>query len=150
MTKYSVTAYTTQALAEAALEALDTTVDATIEPYSDGGLQKWVLVQRSVGVTSITQLTAPGASEWIPTGKNTHHTLTFTIAAVNTNVVMRAEGSVDGTIAFNLNSAETDTTITSNGTRSFKFEGALSHIRLNFVSESGGTDATIDAKYTGV
>lgn len=150
MAKHEVTYYDTKELAEAALELVESSIDAEIEPYEDRGVTKWALSVESHAATNITQLTAPGVSAWIATGKATMHTLVFTVAAINTNVVLRAEGSIDGVTAFNLNVAEVDTTITANGTRAFRFNGALTHIRLNFVSESGGVTATIDAKYLGV
>jgi hypothetical protein len=96
-----------------------------------------------------TQLTEPGSTTGFATPGKTDHTVAATVAAINTNVVVRVEGSVDNTSWFNLDASETDTTISSNGTRGFKFTGALAYIRLTFVSESGGTAATIDAKYLG-
>lgn len=150
MSKYEVTSYDTQAAAEAAMELLDTNVDASIEPYDAGGLQKWVLVSRGVAATTMAQLTAPGASAWIPCAGNSFHAFTFTVGAINTEVVLRAEGSVDGATAFNLSALGDDTTVSGNGSNAFTYVGAISHIRLNFVSEDGGTDATVDGKYLGV
>ncbi len=96
-----------------------------------------------------TQLTAPGSTAAFATPGKTDHTVAVTVAAINTNVVVRVEGSLDNTNWFNLDASETDTTISSNSTRGFKFTGALAYIRTTFVSESGGTAATIDAKYLG-
>lgn len=150
MSKHEVTYYDTAAAAEAALESIDSTIDAFIEPYEDRGVTKWALNVESNTSTVISQLTAPGVSAWIPTGKALYHTIAVTVAAINTNVVLRVEGSVDGTTAFNLSDTETDTTITANGTKAFVFSGALTHIRVNFVSESGGSNATVNARYLGV
>ena len=72
-----------------------------------------------------------------------------TVAAINTNVVLRAEGSIDGENFFNLSESNADTTVTANGTNAFTYRGKINYIRLRFVSESGGTDATVDAAYTG-
>jgi len=150
MAKHEVTYYDTKEDAEAALELVDSSIDAYIEPYEDRGVTKWALSVESHAATSITQLTAPGASDWIATGKASRHTIVATVAAINTNVVLRIEGSIDGTTAFNLNSSNYDTTITGNGSYGFSYNGALTHIRVNFVSETGGTDATVSAKYLGV
>lgn len=150
MAKHEVTLFDTAAAAEAALELVDSTIDAYIEPYDDRGVTKWALNVESNTATVISQLTAPGVSAWIPTGKALYHTIAVVVGSINTNVVLRIEGSIDGINAFNLNTAELDTTIAANGARAFRFSGALTHIRVNFVSESGGTDATIDAKYLGV
>lgn len=71
--------------------------------------------------------------------------ITLTIASINTNVVFRIEGSNDNTNWANLDINNQDTTFTTNGTYAFTFEGCPQRIRVNFVSESGGTAATITA-----
>lgn len=71
--------------------------------------------------------------------------ITLTIASINTNVVFRIEGSNDNTNWANLDINNQDTTFTANGTYAFTFEGCPQRIRVNFVSESGGTAATITA-----
>jgi hypothetical protein len=91
------------------------------------------------------QLTAPGATAAFSTVGYKRITAAYTVAAINTNVVLRLEGSMDGTNWFNLSSTNTDTTVTANGTNAFNVEAAVDQVRLNFVSESGGTAATIDA-----
>ena len=97
-----------------------------------------------------TQLTAPGFSEHVRCDKYIHHTIQYTIASVDTNVVLRAEGSIDGVNWFNLASDGSDVTETTNGTDAFTVTNmAIRYIRLRFVSESGGTAATIDARYIG-
>ena len=97
-----------------------------------------------------TQLTAPGnTASFACTGRK-NHTIAVTVANINTNVVVRVEGSLDGSIWGNLDYAGTDTTITSNGTSMLTAELIpLAYIRFVFVSESGGTTATIDAAYMG-
>jgi len=71
-----------------------------------------------------------------------------TVASINTNVVVRAQGSLDNSNWFNIDTDEEDVTITANGTYGIKHEGdgELVYIRLYKVSESGGTDSTIDTK----
>ena len=91
-----------------------------------------------------TTLTAAGVTDAIGVSGKVYHTVSYTIALIDTNVVMRAEGSIDDEVSyFNLSSAGTDTTHTANGTYVMTFTGKLSHIRLRFVSEAGGAAATI-------
>ena len=67
-------------------------------------------------------------------------TFQVTITSIGTNVVLRFEGSLDGTNYFNLNSAGTDTTITANGTYGYALSGCpVQYARLRLVSYSGGT-----------
>ena len=62
----------------------------------------------------------------------------ITVASIGTNVVVRAEGSLDGTNYFNLGSG--DTTITSNGTTKLIFADApVKYVRGTLVSISAGT-----------
>lgn len=59
-------------------------------------------------------------------------------AAVGTNVVIRAEGSLDGTNYFNLGSG--DTTITVSGISKLAFSDLpVKYVRATLVSISGGT-----------
>lgn len=92
------------------------------------------------------QLTAPAATSAFSMVGYTKATLAFVLASINTNVVVRAEGSLDGTNWFNLSQTNTDTTITANGTYAFNISSvACDFVRFNFVSETGGIAATIDA-----
>ena len=69
------------------------------------------------------------------------YTLIVTVASVNTNVVVRLEGSVDGT---NYAPIIANQTITANGTTSYSVSGRpVKWIRTNWVSETGGTAATV-------
>lgn len=61
-----------------------------------------------------------------------------TISGVGTNVVVRVEGSINGSSWFNLSPTNADTTITSNGTYGFSFGGKLSSTRFTLASFSGG------------
>lgn len=150
MSNINVTVYDTYNLAEAALEAIDSSIEAHIEELMIGGATKYMIIADTNVASAITQMTAPGASAWIATGKALNHTIALTVANIDTNIVVRIEGTIDGTLAFNLSNSDTDTTLTANGTYGFKHTGSLTGIRVNFVSESGGTAATIDAKYLGV
>lgn len=61
-----------------------------------------------------------------------------TVATIGTNVVVRFEGSLDGSNFFNL--AASDTTITANGTTGYSFGNfPLKAVRGRLVSISAGT-----------
>ena len=97
-----------------------------------------------------TQLTAPGNSAGFATPSLTRHSVWCTVAAINTSLVLRVEGSLDNSVWANLDSSNTDFSVTGNGTYGFTFIGLLAYIRVVFVSEVGGTAATVDAKYLGM
>jgi hypothetical protein len=61
----------------------------------------------------------------------------------STNVVVRIELSNDGINWLNANVNDLDTTFTSSGTYGFTLNSVFQFIRFNFVSESGGSNATI-------
>lgn len=103
----------------------------------------------SEGDYAFTQLTAPGATDPLEVKSLKYHTLAYVITSINTNVVLRAEGSIDGTNWFNLDGQNTDVTVSSNMTDAFVFFGNLSYIRGLFVSETGGTAAKVDFRYSG-
>jgi len=95
---------------------------------------------------SFTQLTAAGSTDSVKVIGCKNFIYQYTIASINTNVVVRAEGSLDNTNWFNLDTDDADTTQTANGTYAFQHDGdgELCYTRFTFVSESGGTAATID------
>jgi hypothetical protein len=103
----------------------------------------------SEGDYGFTQLTAPGATGDLEVKSLKYHSLAYTITAIDTSVVLRAEGSLDGTNWFNLSADDSDTTELSNKTNAFIFVGNLSYIRGRFVSETGGTAAKVDFRYSG-
>jgi len=63
----------------------------------------------------------------------------FRVRDISTNVVIRAEGSLDGREWFNLDAGDEDYTIAANGIYSMIYRGYVSFVRLNFVSLSGGS-----------
>lgn len=97
-----------------------------------------------------TQLTAPGNSAGFATTGLTRHSVWCTVAAINTSLVLRVEGSIDNSAWANLDCNNTDFSVTGNGTYGFTFLGLLGYIRVVFVSEVGGSAATVDAKYLGM
>jgi len=91
-------------------------------------------------------LTAPANGSAVQVAENdlfstTSYSLLTTVANINTNVVVRLEGSIDGTdYATIIN----NTTYTGNGTFSLNVTGIpMKFVRPVFVSESGGTAATV-------
>jgi hypothetical protein len=91
-------------------------------------------------------LTAPGTSDvtlvQLGDSFNTrNYTLFVTVAAINTLVVVALEGSIDGT---NYSKIIANTTISANGTTHYNIANhPVKYIRPNFVSETGGTAATV-------
>jgi len=70
------------------------------------------------------------------------------IAAITTSLVVRLQGSLDNENWFNASEEDGDCTYTANGAYAIRYDGKgeIRYIRLYFVSETGGTDATIDIK----
>jgi len=93
-----------------------------------------------------TALTEPGLGTTVEVGVNDlcstrAYTLIVTVATINTNVVVRLEGSIDGT---NYAPIIADQTITGNGTTVYSVgDRPVKYVRPRFVSESGGTAAVV-------
>ena len=91
-------------------------------------------------------LTAPGTADTtlVQLGDNfntRNYTLFATVAAINTNVIVALEGSIDGT---NYSKIIANQTITGDGTTHYNIANhPVKFIRPSFVSESGGTAATV-------
>ncbi len=69
------------------------------------------------------------------------YTLIVTVASINTNVKVTLEGSIDGT---NYGIIIAEKTITANGTTVYNVANTpVRWIRPRFVSENGGTAATV-------
>jgi len=69
-----------------------------------------------------------------------------TIASITTNVIYRLQGSLDGVNWFALDSVDITKTADSTYSVNYTGSGQIVFIRLYWVSESGGTSATIDVK----
>ena len=91
-------------------------------------------------------LTAPasGVSTLVQLGEeiNTrNYTLFTTVSNINTNVIVALEGSIDGT---NYSKIISNQTITANGTTHYNVANhPVKYVQPVFVSESGGTAATV-------
>lgn len=89
-------------------------------------------------------LAAPGVSDSISFAGWERLSCAYTVAAINTSVTVRVEGQiVDGGEWVSLHASRTDDTVTANGTYLLTWEGCAHAVRLRFVSEAGGTAATI-------
>lgn len=95
-------------------------------------------------------LTAPGTTSAKECAGYVKHTIQLKVADINTSATVRVEGSLNGEEWFNLDAADSDVTITTDGVYGMFFEGTLGYIRFRFVSEEGGTDAVLTAIYLGV
>lgn len=94
-------------------------------------------------------LSAPGNGTAVTVEDFENWTLAYTVATINTNVIVKPQGSLDGTNFFDLAASATQT---ANGTYAFTFTGqtpACKVARLNWVSEAGGTAATITTNFAG-
>ena len=93
-----------------------------------------------------TQLTSVGTGTSLAVTQNNFfatksYTLIAVVASIGTNVVVRLEGSIDGT---NYAPIIADKTITSNGSHAYNVNGMpVKFIRANFVSKNGGSP-TVD------
>ena len=93
-----------------------------------------------------TQLNATGTTAAQDVTQFNYLTYQYKVASIGTSIVVRMEGSVDGTNWFNLSPTNTDTTITANGTYAFIASGvALYRVRFNLVTITGGTP-TVDVR----
>jgi len=99
---------------------------------------------------NFTQLKAVGETDSLNVIGMSYHTFKYKIASINTNVVLRFEGSDDSTDWFNLDDNRIDITETANGTyKKHKPNFRCDYVRGYLVSESGGSDVTVDIVYIG-
>ena len=102
-------------------------------------------LQKNLYVAS-TGLTAPGSGfayviDLPNRSAPLNYSLFVTVASINTNVVVRLDGSVDGT---NYAPVVAGQTITGNGTYFYGLQNTpLKNVQPVFVSESGGTAAVV-------
>ena len=91
-----------------------------------------------------TTLTAPGDGSVLQVVENNffateNYTLIVTVAEIDTNVIVRLDGSIDGTNYAPIIAAQT---ITTNGSFSYSVSGRpVKFIKPVFVSESGGDNS---------
>jgi hypothetical protein len=86
-----------------------------------------------------TTLTSAGVTADVPSIGAEDFVIAVTTASIGTNVIVRIEGTIDGTNYFNCDYGG-DTTVTSNSTVAFSIQNApIQSIRGRLVSVSGGT-----------
>ena len=116
----------------------------TKDPYKRDGRRK--LFQDTIFDTS-TQLTAPGNGSEVQVAVNNYfatssYTLFVKVAAINTNVKVALQGSLNNSDWADIIA---DQTISANGNYFYSVTGRpVKYIRPVFVSEAGGTAATVD------
>lgn len=128
------------------------TTSGTVTEANSGSIKTAVEVLSGYALKtdSPAQLTAAGSTTGFLCSGCSVHTMYALVAAINTSVTLRVEGSFDNSNWTNLNVDGLDTLITGNGSYIFNYVGALKYIRGTFVSEVGGTDVTVDFDYLGV
>ena len=96
-------------------------------------------------------LTTPSTTAAINAVDNVSHGFQYITTGVSTNVIVRSEGSLDGSNWFMLDDNGTPLTITSNTNKyEFKSNAPLGLVRVTWVSKSGaGTTPNIGVYYRG-
>ena len=92
-----------------------------------------------------TTLTAPGLGTLLKVAENNlfatkDYTLITVVANIDTNVIVRLDGSIDGT---NFAPIISNKTITADGPHCHHIRMPVKWVRPRFVSESGGTSAEV-------
>jgi hypothetical protein len=101
-------------------------------------------------VKSFDQIAAVGVTDAIQINGLANHTFQVTTADIDTNVIIRLEGSLDNSNWGNIAADGADETITTDGTTLFSRSNLpLEYVRVRFVSESGTTTPTVDVAYAG-
>lgn len=109
----------------------------------------------TVKITGITQLTAPGNTAKVNVSEYSLYGYSFTVAAINSSVLVCLYGSIDETnyAVLPLDSgpvpgaaaiSNNQVTVTANGTYLIYSSAPVIDFYFSFVSESGGSAATID------
>jgi hypothetical protein len=105
---------------------------------------KWTLVKSTYHSIIFDKLVAPGATIGVETWKYNTNNFQFTILTINTSVTVRIEISNDNLTWVNVDPNDNDIIKTTNGTYAISVNIPGRYMRFVFVSEVGGTDATID------
>jgi hypothetical protein len=89
--------------------------------------------------STATALTATGTTSDVPSVGAEDFVIQVNVSSIGTSVVVRIEGTLDGTNYFNCD-AGGDTTITANGSTAFSLQNVpLRAIRGRLVTITGGT-----------
>jgi hypothetical protein len=115
------------------LALLKVSEDGTLQTSASGGAGS------ADAVISETALTAPGSTTARSMLGYNQLTYQVDVSGIGTSVVVRVEGNLLGGTYVNLSTANTDTTITANGSYLFTFDGKLGNTRFTVVAINGGT-----------
>ena len=97
---------------------------------------------------TFVQLIAPGVTAAVDASEVNNHVFQIKVAAINTSVDVNIEGSLDGTNYFQIKAA--DVQYIANGAYYISENDLqVKFVRFSFVSEVGGTAATLDVVYLG-
>lgn len=88
---------------------------------------------------------APGYSDTLIMYGCWDSNIAYTIALINTNVVVQLEGSNNNSDWFSLSE---EITKTANGTYNIHHQERVNYMRLRWISELGGTVATIQVNFS--
>ena len=95
-------------------------------------------------VSTLGTLTSAGVTGFANSSESYNAVFQVTVTSIGTNVVVRLEGSLDATNWFNLKSANTDSTITANGTDGYSLmQAPVPYLRGRLVSISTGTPTVV-------
>jgi len=97
---------------------------------------------------TFTQLVAPGVTPAVDVDAVNNHVFQIKLANKDTSVDVNLEGSLDGTNFFKIKAA--DVQYTTDGMYYLtETDLQVKYVRFSFVSEIGGTAATLDVVYLG-
>jgi hypothetical protein len=101
--------------------------------------------QQKLGPITFAQLTAPGSTVVTNVVPYKNFSWVVKVGSINTNVIVQVDGSHNNTDFYNLAGIGLTTTIIANGVYEIAImNAATAYTRLTFISEDGGTDATLD------
>jgi hypothetical protein len=108
-----------------------------------------VEVSQHINENTWPQLTAPGNTSSINVLGTSKHAFQYKIGSINTSVAVCAVGSLDNSNFYNLDPSGGTIRQTANGTYGLNYDLITKYVAFSFVSEAGGTAATIDVGYIG-
>lgn len=121
------------------LTSLLSVLPSTLSPTGRFRVESIILSSTDAEIVTASALTTPGSTPPQSMAGYNMATYQVVVSGIGTNVVVRIEGSVNGSGFFNLSPTNADTIITSNGNYGFSFGGKLSAIRFTLVAVNGGS-----------
>jgi hypothetical protein len=111
---------------------------------ADYDMSDYAVATDNAGVT-VAVMSAPGRSESVKMPGCLDTTVFYKVESIDTNVVVTIEGSDDDTNWVELKNRATKT---ANGTYLFHYEPRINYMRFYWVSEAGGSAATITVTFS--